>query len=249
MQRDTISEIVEIRTRNPSGNKRIEIFVQRMNDLRFLAKEWLAEPWGGEDERCRREAMRYIPIALIASIEGWMRFAVRDMIDGGEPFATNAKGLKNTRFDHDLLIALAAQKLTAGEVIAHFITCSRIEDVFSTLGRVAGCDVPASTRQVVVGTERHPYPMAPIYDDIVAIVVETFTLRHVFAHELAPHQSVDDKTIVRRVGACQVLTTALDHVVESAIIEAGGGIRTRIANEGFEPSTSASTPPGTSPKK
>jgi Holliday junction resolvase-like predicted endonuclease len=234
--RDFISEIIEIRSRHPDASNRLTIFVQRMNDLRLLAKEWLADSWAGDDEKCRFEALRYIPIAVVASMQGWLRFAVRDLVDAGEPFSSNSKELK-IRFDHDLVMALAARTLTAGEIISHFVSCNRIEDILGTLERVSGVEFPPLMQSVNLGSEKHPWLISEIYGQIVPIVSDTFRLRHIFAHEMAPDEKIDPETIVRRVGACQVFITACDRVMSDVLNGAGAGTRTQIANQGIEPST------------
>lgn len=219
MKRDYISEIVEIQERNKSEFNRLSLFISRMQDIRLLAKEWLSEPWDGDDERCRVEALRYVPIALIASIEGWLHLAVRDMIDNGEPFISNANGI-NMRLDYDFLIAISSKKLTAGEIVSHFVSCSKISDIFSTLNKISGNNIANQTREVVLGNKKYPYKIHPIFDEIVKIVEETFKLRHIIAHEMSSDQKISSKTIVRRVGACQVLITAIDHVIEDEISRA-----------------------------
>jgi hypothetical protein len=224
--RDFIAEIVEIRSRHPDASNRLAAFVQRMNDLRFLAKEWLADSWHGDDERCRFEALRYIPIAVVASMQGWLRFAVRDFVDAGEPFSVNSKRLK-IQFDHDLVMALAAKTLTAGEIISHFVSCNRIEDILGTLERVSAVEFPPLMKAVNLGSDQYPIPVNGIYDQIVPIVTDTFRLRHIFAHELAPHEKVDPATIVRRVGACQVFVTACDRVMTDILNGAGAGYANR----------------------
>jgi Holliday junction resolvase-like predicted endonuclease len=234
--RDFITEIVEIRSRHPDASNRLAVFVQRMDDLRLLAKEWLADSWHGDDEKCRFEALRYIPIAIVASMQGWLRFAIRDLVDTGEPFSKNSKGLK-IQFDHDLVMALAAKTLTAGEIISHFLSCNRIEDILATLEKVSGVQFPPLMRSVNLGSGQYPIPVSGIYEQIVPIVTDTFRLRHIFAHELAPHEKVDPTTIVRRVGACQVFITACDRVMVDVLNGTRDGNRTQIANEGIEPST------------
>lgn len=227
--RDFIAEIVEIRARHTDSSNRLAALVRRMDDLRFLAKEWLTDSWHGDDERCRFEALRYIPIALVASMEGWLRFAIRDLVDAGEPFSTNSKGIQ-IRFDHDLIMALAAQKLTAGEIISHFVSCNRIDDILGSLEKVSGIQFPQAMHSVNIGSEKNPWLISEIYGEIVPIVADTFRLRHIFAHEMAPNEKVDPGTIVRRVGACQVFITACDRVLTDIL----KGVGIKNANGGSE---------------
>ncbi len=223
MARDIITEIEDLRSRNPDGCNRLSVFTQRINDLRFLAREWLHEEWACDDERCRIEALRYIPIALVASIEGWLRFAVRDLIDVGEPFTRNSKALPNLKFDHDLVMALATQKLTAGEIVARFVSCNRMQDVLNTLETITATKFPPLMEEKDLGRDGSSYPVKEVYDLAASIVTDTFKLRHIFAHELAPNEKVDSSTIVRRVGACQVFVTAADLVVTDILNGVGAG--------------------------
>ncbi|MCE5310483.1 MAG: hypothetical protein LLG20_22830 [Acidobacteriales bacterium] len=219
-------------------------YAKRVFSLTHLSEQWAKQEWDKEDRRV--EAYRYIPIALVAAVQGWMRLAIRDLVDVGEPFASNSKDLKITKFDHDLVMAIASQRLTAGEIIAHFVSCNRIEDLISNLDAVIGYKVVPLARKVVFKNDQFVIEVDSIYDEFVATLQDTFTLRHVFAHELDPQQEVDSSTMVRRAKFCLLLISAYDRVVSEAIKSAGAGIRTQIANEGIEPSTPSGSAPAPS---
>ncbi len=245
--RDIIGEILAIRERNLYGGPRLKAFFARVSTLTSLAEQWRDQEW--INESCRSEAIRYIPIALVAAVQGWMGLAIRDLVDAGEPFASNSKNLKITKFDHDIVMALASQRLTAGEIIAHFVSCNRIEDVVSNLDDVIGSKVVPRARDVVFKNDQFSIEIDSVYDHLAASLQETFTLRHVFAHELDPKQEVEVSTLPGRVKFCLVLIGAYDRVVSESIESAGAGIRTQIANERIEPSTPSGMPPGTSSKR
>jgi hypothetical protein len=222
-------------------------FAKRVFSLIHLSEQWTKQDW--DNESCRSEAFRYIPIALVAAVQGWMRLAIRDLVDAGEPFASNSKNLKITKFDHDVVMALASQRLTAGEIIAHFVSCNRIEDLISNLDDVIGSKIVPPARKVTFKNDLFVIEVDSIYDDFVGTLQDTFSLRHVFAHELDPQQEVDSSTMVRRAKFCLLLITAYDRVVSAAIESAGAGIRTQIANEGIEPSTPSGKTPVPSSKR
>jgi hypothetical protein len=133
-----VDQILEARARNGQESKRLMAFLIRYSRINDLIGTELAVP--RDDERavkCRREALRYIPIALVAAMEGYLRFCVRDLVDQGSPFQERAKSLqKNWKPDFTLLSALANQKLSLGEIVAHFIPCNKIEDIIGTLSEM-----------------------------------------------------------------------------------------------------------------
>lgn len=217
--RDIVGEILAIRERNLHGGPRLNAFLARLATLARLAEQWRDQEW--INESCRIEALRYIPIALVAAVQGWMRLAIRDLVDAGEPFASNSKNLKITKFDHDIVMALASQRLTAGEIIAHFASCNRIEDLVSNLDDVIGSKVVLRAREVVFKNDQLAIKIDSAYDKLATSLQETFTLRHVFAHELDPKQEVEVSTLPVRVKFCLVLIGAYDRVVSESIKSAG----------------------------
>ena len=216
---DTISKIIAIRDRSPGETRRLKSFYNRLTTIGRLVQKWSEDDW--EDDRIRIEATRYIPIALVAAIEGWMRIAIRDLIDAGEPFATNAKNLKIGKFDYDLVLAIGSQKLTPGEIVAHFTSCSRLEHLIDNLDKILGVKIVPLTKRVEFKSEAIKIPLSEIYDELAAMVAQTFILRHIFAHELDPSEVVESATLMNRIKYSQVLFAAYDRVLENKIQEAG----------------------------
>ena len=79
--RDIIEEIAGIRARRRFG------FTMSELPLRLLALEHAFR----KHDKANVELTRYFPVALIACLEGYCRMAIRDLIDAGEPYLSNAE--------------------------------------------------------------------------------------------------------------------------------------------------------------
>ena len=58
-------------------------------------------------DESERELIRYLPVALIACVEGYFRMAIKDLVDSGEPYLTNAeKPASSLKLDFSLIRAV-----------------------------------------------------------------------------------------------------------------------------------------------
>ena len=148
------------------------------------------------------ELMRYVPIALYATVESFFRLAIKALIDHGEPFLSNAEKVLdgNRKFDFDTLKHLAGRSVTIGDLIATQVRLSSIESLLKAMTELIGCDfketLKSTTDRWEVEVEGNPETR--IIDNIDATlkyVKETFRLRHVFCHETAGKVTVTKTTI------------------------------------------------------
>ena len=79
--RDLIQEIADVRRRRRFGPAMAELL------FRLFALEQAFK----EHDRNKRELSRYFPVALIACVEGYFRIAIKELIDAGEPYLSNAE--------------------------------------------------------------------------------------------------------------------------------------------------------------
>src|SRR6266550_1452233 len=84
----------------------------------------------------RAEFLRHFPVAIIAALEGYLRLVIRDLIDSGPPFITNAHGFKNIRFDMTVVEAIGRSTISLGDFVSHLLPLKSVESItnsFSTL--------------------------------------------------------------------------------------------------------------------
>ncbi len=164
--RDFIREIADIRQRRRFGSTMAEL------PLRLFALEHAFK----DHDKSQSELTRYFPVALIACIEGYFRMAIKDLIDAGEPFLTNAeKPASCLKLDFSVLLANHGQAITVGELVAHGVSLSRLEHIESALSNLLGAGFFQALRST---TDRWAHevrgePPAPILsnpDDVFADV-------------------------------------------------------------------------------
>jgi hypothetical protein len=127
--RDIIQEIADVRQRRRFGSAMAEL------PLRLFSLEHAFK----KHDKSEKEVIRYFPVALIACVEGYFRMAIKDLIDAGEPFLSNAeKPASSLKLDFSVLRAVHGKAITVGELVAHAVPLSRLEHIESALSSVVG---------------------------------------------------------------------------------------------------------------
>jgi hypothetical protein len=117
--------------------------------------------------------------------------AIKEIIDKGDPFFSNAeKPLSSVKLDFSVLKAVHGKMVTVGELVSHSVQLSRLEQIDATLSTLIGQGFLASLRTVVDrweheirGNPARPILSAP--DEVFSGVARTFELRHIICHEIA----------------------------------------------------------------
>lgn len=110
--RDIIEEIAEVRGRRQFSSAMAEL------PSRLFALEHSFKIYG----KSNTELIRYFPVALIACVEGYFRMVIRELVDTGEPYLSNAeKPAASIKLDFTTLRAIHGKEITVGELIhIHF---------------------------------------------------------------------------------------------------------------------------------
>ena len=179
--RRLIEEILEIRDRRKTDDTTIELFTRMLALENAFEKRTDVEP----------ELLRYFPVALVASLEGFFRLAIKEIIDLGSPYLENAaRLLTNVKFDYDFIKALHGKQITIGDFVAHQLPLSSLTNIQTDLSALLGIDFLQELGVVSdrVAHEIYGKPKVPILTDpdkTYAGVSRTFELRHIICHELA----------------------------------------------------------------
>jgi len=169
------------------------------------------------------ELTRYFPVALIACIEGYFRLAIKDLVDAGEPYLTNAeKSASSLKLDFSVLRAVHGKAITVGELVAHGVQLSRIEHIDATLSSLLGKSFLDALRII---TDRWAHevrgePITPILsnpDTVFADVSRTFELRHIICHEIASAYRIEAEEIARCLESCVSFLRAADELISETI--------------------------------
>jgi hypothetical protein len=216
--RDTIQQIVEIRQRRRFGSTMSELSVRLFALERTFKK--LDEIKLDEIET---ELFRYFPVALIACVEGYFRMAIKDLIDAGEPYLTNAeKPASSFKLDFSVLRAVHGKTITVGELVAHSVQLSRLEHIEVALSSLLGTSFLRALRTT---TDRWAHeikgePATPILtepDRVFADVARTFELRHIICHEIASAYEIKVEEVAQCFESCATFMRAADELISETI--------------------------------
>lgn len=211
--RDIIKEIGEIRQRREFGSAMAELF------MRLWTLEQTFENHKGQEG----ELVRYFPVALIACVEGYFRIAIKDIVDSGEPYFSNAeKPASATKLDFSMLRAIHGKIITVGELVAHGVQLSRFEHISSALTTILGVDF---IKGLETTTDRWAHevmgkPAAPMLDDparVFADVSRTFELRHIICHEIPSAYDIKAEEVARCFESCVTFLKVSDEFISQTI--------------------------------
>ena len=178
-RRDILAEIRSQRARL-AATDRYSQYVLRVHKACGLIELEKVEGINRDD---LAEWLKYIPIGIVASMQGYFRLAIRDLIDSGSPFRENAAKLAVDKLDLSAVLAIGAREVSAGELIAHQLRMNSVDDICAHMTTLVGSDF----RKAVVAM--NPVSSAASHDEIADILFPPldalFVNRHIFCHELA----------------------------------------------------------------
>ncbi len=211
--RNIIQEIAEIRERRLTGYAIAEL------PIRLFAIENAFK----KHDKSARELTRYFPVALIACVEGYFRMAIKELIDAGDPYLSNAeKPASSIKLDFSVLRAVHGKTVTVGELVAHSVQLSRLEHVDTVLSSLLDLRFLDELRNV---TDRWDYevrgnPSVPILskpDQVFAGVARAFELRHIICHEIASAYEVEVDEVGFCIESCVAFLRAADELISETI--------------------------------
>ncbi|GGX62467.1 hypothetical protein GCM10007392_32960 [Saccharospirillum salsuginis] len=211
--RDIIQEIAEVRERRRIGNAMAEL------PLRLFALERAFKLHGSTDA----ELAKYFPVALIACLEGYFRMAIKDLVDAGEPYLSNAeKPASSVKLDFSLLRAVHGKSVTVGEIVSHGVPISRLEHIESVFSSLLGTGFLSNLRVVsdrwaheVKGQPAEPILKDP--DRVFGDVARTFELRHIICHEIASAYEINLAEIESCFESCVAFLRAADELISETL--------------------------------
>jgi len=214
MKRDYISEIQALKDRANYDSKyfwnfRLVALQQTYNDVL--------------NNKLNSEALKYIPIAIVACLESFFQAVNSELIDHGKPFSDNVikfNQSKDVKFDFEIVNAIQSKKLTVGEFISHILPCNNLNDINSNVSTITGKDLLKELKAFKVEsihedkvTLSQEFIKQP--DDIYSSIKRTFELRHIFCHEFASQYSINQDEILN----CLISTRLFLNQVERYVRE------------------------------
>jgi len=192
-----LGQIKELKERNALG-KDLGMFT-RFDDIDRILNEIEHKKLDNSEA-----IYQYIPLATVACIEGFFRFAVKTLIDNGTPFIEKVAELEKKlqlKISLDVVAEIQSKSLTLGDIVGHVLSCNKLDDIDGALTILLGKsflqtikthsrpDGLIDEEQQKIFNEGH----AQVFSDIKRI----FELRHILAHEIASGYKLDKIEIIR----------------------------------------------------
>ncbi|MFQ5853073.1 MAG: hypothetical protein ACE5JU_21140 [Candidatus Binatia bacterium] len=216
--RDYVNQIISRGARLRSATSRFNSFRHRYDSLRqalsCLGTTQFPDP-------VRTEFLRHFPVAIIAALEGYLRLVIRDLIDSGPPFITNARKFKDIKFDMTVVEAIGRSTISLGDFVSQVLPLKNIESITNTFTTLLGNDLWHCLNAVELSVPLHISNQTiatfePLSEIVRRELHQLFARRNVLAHELALPEKpspTDAKVfflvVVLLVGAIEDLTRKL----------------------------------------
>lgn len=180
-RRNLADEILAIRARQQTD------FVEGEITLRLIEIEHAFE----NRDRKNKELLRYFPIAIVACIESFFRLSIKNLVEAGEPYISNAEELLlRNQVPFGVIKALHGQSIKVGDIIGHSVPLSSLTHIDSHMSKLMRNKFLEEISRVhdrwkveVLNLPKVPIVSSP--ETTFRNVAKTFELRHILCHETA----------------------------------------------------------------
>ena len=169
------------------------------------------------------ELTRYFPVALVACIEGYFRLAIKELVDAGEPYITNAERLASSvKLDFAVVKAIHGKAVTVGDLVGHAVPLSRLDHIESSMSGLLGMSF-LNRMKTITDRWKHEVrgePEKPILIDPEKVFIgvsKTFELRHIICHEIASAHEIPYLEVAHCFECCVAFLRAADELVSEAL--------------------------------
>ena len=184
----TVTQILRAKERRRYGTSHAEL----------LSRIFQLEAAYRHLDRADTELARYFPVAIVACMEGYFKLAIAELIDSNDTYLSNASALfgSKSKADFETVRALAGKKLSFGELLAHTVSYSKLENIDSAISIVTGSKFLTELKMTHDrwASEVEGKPIRPIMNDpdsVYMYVKNIFLMRHIVCHELASDYQFD----------------------------------------------------------
>jgi len=211
-----IDQIVELKSRQLKRTGRVDQVHKRLIPISDAYK--LLASRDISNRQVRTELLRYIPVSLVACIEGYFTLAIKDIVDGGPPFSNNVNKFKDLTFKLESVLALHEKNVTLGDIVAGILPLSNPSAIYSCMETILG---ESFTEMVKHHELKCPHcdeksPLHLMFPSFFKEIEQIYKVRNIFFHEIAPSESVS----VKQIGKLLSSATLFIYVSESIITDA-----------------------------
>lgn len=212
-KRDIVSEISETKARHRYGYSVSELF----DRIEKLEQAFHSAP------KENNELLKYFPVSLVACMEGYFKLAIKELIDSGEPFLSNAeKEFADTKINLAIFKAIHGKKITFGEFISHTLSFSSLEEINKKLSALTNIDFLEKVKTVHnrFDVEVRQLTKVSIIKDSDRTISNTrklFEIRHIICHELATEFEITNSDIEEQFKDCLTFLKASEELLTNIL--------------------------------
>ena len=193
-KRNIVEEIQALKSR-----KEFETYWDIPNKLNNLQAciEQLAKANGGY----KIELLKYIPVALVATMESFLRSTIAKLINHTPEYLINSKSIFEGNLDFDSFTQLHKKEFTIGEILSHQLKFNKFENIDNHFSTVMGIKFLNKLTQLTTNnisggfSGPRPNDFAPKYDKIVVDIKKALEYRHIICHEMSNKLVIEQKEI------------------------------------------------------
>lgn len=227
-KRDTIEEILEINARLFKNEDRGIEFVNRYGPLyRALhyIKENIDSNQNEQSIEIQNELLRHFPVSLVATLEGYFRLLVRDVINTHEPFKQNLSKFADLKFDVSSVLAIDSSKISLGEFVAHILPLNDLAKINRAMSMLLTRDFLKDVKALI---NINYYIKVESSKDNAKLIVrnlnEMFRIRHIICHEISTKEQLSILQVEEMFKSVSMFVISTDAYLDTAIRGAFDGI-------------------------
>lgn len=172
----------------------------------------------GTFEKCDDEVLYpYIPMRLVALMEGYFQELYSNIIDADAKYRRNfAELVKDVQFELSMIDSFEQNTITFGEYASMLLPCNHLEDILKNI-------------TTLLETDR----LKDEFNDtsILADVKEIFKYRHIFCHEIAGNIRLEHEKILKMIDSASELMKRIGGFVSGILYPKSPELTSDIINE------------------
>jgi hypothetical protein len=212
MKRNIVNEIVLKRDRSTVSD-----YFGYSNKLENINKVFDIET---EDE----EILKYIPVASIATLEMFTRMLIKEIVDNGEPFLSNAiKSMREQQFSFDIeyLIDLNGKRVSIGEIFSHQVKLNKFSDLASIFEKLLGIKLIEGLKKTnydeLALSKKEATHFKKNYNNYIISIESLFKARHIISHEFANDVKLKKQDLKHWLNNLKIFMDATSFFVEKRL--------------------------------
>jgi hypothetical protein len=171
----------------------------------------------------------YVTTHLVTLLEAFLKASLAYLVDSGEPFRTNARGLISSwsgagKQIADGILAIHQDLPSLGEIVAFTPSYSRIEDIIGTFDLVFGRDLKRSleeSRKYWLDDGKVYYNTLPLVisdiDKMISHLSNMLRVRHILVHEVPRSPPYKREDLFDFLESAMTFVDAMDCALQTKI--------------------------------